>query len=123
MDDLIARLKKATGPDRGLDGDIAVACGGATGFTERFGRRDDGWVSRGPHHAVVSAPAYTASVDAALTLVPPHHLWELKQGIEARAIVWRLETDYDDDGAPTGYSTTFPAIALCIAALHARAAR
>jgi len=68
-------------------------------------------------------PAYTSSLDAALTLVPLHHLWEIKQGIECRAVVWQLETDYDERNPPTGYSTTFPALALCIAALKAEADR
>jgi hypothetical protein len=97
------RLQRAEGPDRGLDWEIHCR------------RGPDGIGAYGAH------PAYTASLDAALTLVPPHHLWEVKQGIEARAIVWRLETDYDDTGAPTGYSTTFPAIALCVACIRAEA--
>ena len=56
----------------------------------------------------------------ALTLVPPHHLWELKQGFECRATVWQIEVDYRDRDPPLGYTTIFPALALCIAALRAR---
>lgn len=99
--ELIERLEKATVPDRALDWEIHLRNG------------VEGVGAYGRH------PTYTTSVDAALTLVPPHHLWSLRQGIEARAIVWMLETDYDERDPPTGYTTTFPAMALCIAALKA----
>jgi hypothetical protein len=66
-------------------------------------------------------PAYTSSIDAALKLIRKHYLWQLKQGIECTAIVWWLEKDWDDTGAPTAYSTTYPALALTKAALLARA--
>lgn len=101
IDHLTERAKDTGGPDRSLDWEIHL----------RHGLNGVG--TYGNH------PAYTGSVDAALTLVPKHHLWELRQGIESRAIVWTIERDYDDDGAPTGYAATFPAIALCIAALRA----
>lgn len=104
MEDLIKELEQLRQPNFALD--YAIHC-----------RRGlDGVGAYGDH------PAYTASVDAALRLVPPHHLWQVKQGIECTAIVWRLETDYDDHPAPTGYSTTYPALALCIAALKAELA-
>jgi hypothetical protein len=96
-------LEKAEGPSRDMD--WAIHC--------RNGL--DGVGSYGNH------PAYTASFDAALTLVPPHYQWEARQGIEARAIVWSVCVDYDEREAPTGYSTTFPAMALCTAALRAQA--
>lgn len=107
-DDLIKQLEQAQGPDRELDRAIHDLI-----YTPDWNKTDFGPVAY-----------YTTSIDAALTLVPPHHLWQLKQGIQCTAIVWMLETDYDEGGhdVPTGYSTTFPAIALCIAALRARAA-
>jgi hypothetical protein len=99
---LIARLEQASEPDRKIDEAI------------------HDWIK--PERFV--AREYTSSIDAALTLVPPHHFWEARQGIQAKAVVWRLERDYDEGGrdVPVGYSTTFPAIALCIAALKALAA-
>lgn len=110
FDDLIARLEAASGPDRGLDGDVAVACGE---YSERHGLPNGGWVSRGPHHAVVAAPSYTASIDCALTLVPEgwNHLT-----FEHIEDTWGCFLDADDTNAAT------PAIALVIAALKARAA-
>lgn len=99
---IIEHLEKGE-PDRSLDWEIHCRDGLA------------GVGSYGQH------PEYTASIDDALMLVPRHHLWELRHGFEARAIVWMIETDYDDRDPPTGYTTEFPAIALCIAALKASA--
>lgn len=65
------------------------------------------------------APFYTASVDDAMKLLRKHYLWQIKQGIECTAIVWWLEKDWDDTGAPAAYSTTYPALALAKAALLA----
>ncbi len=102
-DPCIEILERATAPDRALDWEIHLRNG------------IDGVGPYGAH------PAYTRSLDAAMTLIPPHHLWQVKQGIQASAIVWMIESDYDDRQPPVGYSTTFPAIALCIAALKAEA--
>ncbi len=101
MKHIVGLLEEATGPDRSLDWEIHL----------RHGIQGVGMYGDHPH--------YTASLDAALKVVPKHHLWQVKQGIQAVAIVWCLETDYDDRPAPTGYSTTFPAIALCAAAIKA----
>lgn len=103
--EIIERLERAAGPSMDIDYDIWLA------LAQPMPVDPDDF-----------PPRYTASLDAALTLVPKGYLWQVKQGIESQAIVWSLEIDYDDDGAPAGYSTTFPAIALCIAALKARAA-
>lgn len=103
--ELIARLEKAAEPAYALDCAIEDC---------RSGRQ--GW-------GLTPPPAYTGLIDKALLLVPRHHLWQIKQGIECQAIVWMLETDYDERDPPTGYTTTFPALALCIAALKATAER
>jgi len=99
---LIERLERAEGPAYALDCAIADFLSGP-----------DEWILGAP-------PAYTGLVDKAITLVPRHHLWMLKKGIECQAVVWMLETDYDERQPPTGYTTEFPALALCIAALKAR---
>jgi hypothetical protein len=108
MKELIERLEKATGPNSDLD--EAIACFLAPPHPKH-----------GKPIGILYPKAYTKSLDAALTLVPQHHLWQIKQGIECCAIVWMIEVDYDDRAAPIGYTTTFPALALCIAALKARA--
>lgn len=111
---LIERLRAAEGPDRGLDARIHILLAGGS-------EADADYAATDPD--LTCAPLrYTESVDAALTLVPEAHLWELRHGVEARAIVWNMETDYGEAGhdVPKGYHATSPAIALCIAALEAR---
>ena len=100
--DVIERLEKAGEPAYALDCAISDAISGRVGW------------------GLTPPPAFTGLIDKALLLVPRHHLWQIKQGIECEAIVWMLETDYDDRPAPTGHTTKFPALALCIAALKAR---
>ena len=115
---LIADLEAATGPDRGFDARIAEAIG--AGLPMVNGRtisealaafpRDGQGIAR----AFEVAP-YTASIDAALTLLP--------ENIEARvarcpkhssALVWVNVRRH-----LWGYAAT-PALALCIASLRAR---
>lgn len=96
-DDLIARLEAATGPSFALDCEINKAVGSAA------------WPPR----------AYTASIDAALTLVPDDHDWSLHcdngQAIAGCAPADPAGCSWADSRAAT------PALALCIAALRARA--
>lgn len=95
MNDLITRLESADGPDRELDAMIqhritsGVGCGAAQ-----------------------DAPRYTASIDAALTLVPDGWDWELYPR-EAALI------HPDLPGADVFADAATPALALCIAALRA----
>lgn len=146
--DLIARLGAATEPSRELDEEIAIAIGmwkhwlskhrywnfdgpddakfhwptnGLPKFNPDTGKRIElsetppsGWAQD------ADLPEWTASLDAAMTLVPEGYLWELKQGFEATAMVWSVMIDYDEQHpAPFGASLR-PALALCIAALRAR---
>lgn len=85
---LIERIEKLRGPDREVDAEIARACGIAWSSDE-YGQF-------GGYGIMPARVRFTASVDAALTLVPPHHLWEVRQGIEARAVVWQVMVDYED---------------------------
>ena len=67
-------------------------------------------------------PEYTKDIHAALTLLRKHYMWQLKRGIECEAIVWWLEKDWDDTGAPTARQLPeYPALALTTAILIARA--
>jgi hypothetical protein len=108
MDDLIARLTAATGPDRALDHAILTALNRASknGFSTQ---------GLGP------LPAYTQSLDAALTLVPEgwrvtHAYWDDER---AHFTLGHVDRDkgWRDGDAPT------PALALCIASLRALQAR
>lgn len=93
---LIERLEAASGAAFALDAAIARASGYAS------------WPPR----------AYTASLDAALTLVPEGHKWVLHSDGCAGV---KLCDMGDDDDLPTGEDwAATPALALCIAALKAR---
>jgi hypothetical protein len=108
--DLIARLESATEVDQELLVDECNSVVFARGWISRrdFIRNQD-WINDGAYES------------AAIALVPRHHLWQLKCGIQAQAIVWMLETDYDDRTVPTGYALPHcPAIALCLALFRAR---
>lgn len=122
MDELIKRLEAASGPDRELDADIATSLGKPV-------CKDDpcNWVIKYPGaYDYRKLPRYTASIDAALTLVPEGLDWFVKHyasaGGKYGAVVTSPEIaarswgDYSHDDAAT------PAIALCIAALRARSA-
>lgn len=108
MDDLIARLEKATGPDRDLDHAIDTALLGEWTYY---------------------APEYTASIDAALTLVPNGYRWLVRKHDGSKT--WAggkgaksFANVYADEHESPMYEawTQTPALALCIAALKARQA-
>lgn len=124
--DLIEKLEQATGPDRALDAAITVVLD----IREEWLRSDDrplvasaddkgcptarlGHVSAGKFGPGFEAPRYTASIDAALTLVPEGSTWDLTFDDYLIACV--------GSGHNTGKHDTAPAIALCIAALKSRA--
>lgn len=109
LDALIERLERAEGP-----------------ITDYMERRDIAEVARAAGFVTFETDnllkALRGSLDAALSLVPAHHLWQVKRGFVCEAIVWSAERDYDDSGhvAPVGRKPDGPALALCIAALKAR---
>jgi hypothetical protein len=98
--DIIARLEKATGPDRELDRAIWFGVG-----------------NQFPH-----TPEYTASMDAALLLMPPHHRWKIGCGHYVQYIAEVQDNSRRDRGWYVGECDSTPATALCIAALRARQA-
>lgn len=126
---LIARLEALTGPDREVDEAVDrtvrewPALGGYYGW-ERFG---PGVISKqinsdGSKFETMQAPRYTASLDAALTLVPEGKFFHMARfSDEAMGCDVHI---YSTD-APTfetiGQAPTLP-LALCIAALKAREA-
>jgi hypothetical protein len=130
--ELIERLEKARGPDRHLDAAIALHVGAPKAFFESVGVSfDDGTVDGpdcfddaiwgGGGHSY-EALRYTASIDAALTLVPAG--WGFKAdcglGYGNSFTVGHVGQNklYDQ---PEGFGAgNTPAIALCIAALRAR---
>ena len=106
--ELAERCEKAEGPDRALDYDIAHS------------------VTRA-HLETGKAPAYTASIDAALTLVPEGWDWSaqtscLKGLSRASCDLTQLAPFKPEDWTVRTARATTPALALCAAALRARAA-
>src|SRR5690349_3027412 len=71
--ELIARLEKADGPDRVLDYDIAMHLNRPFGAWDSFRKYDAAF----PTYTRRDAPSFTASIDAALTLVPERAIWKL----------------------------------------------
>lgn len=127
---LIARLEKATGPDRRLDCAIYVALGAKrpTRKTALYWTSPDGKTQ----HYEALIPYYTGSIDAARTAVPEgwwitlrfcknkgaaegfyHAELQTDPYIAARDFDEHEELEITANNAPT------PAIALCIAALKA----
>jgi hypothetical protein len=132
-DGLIARLEAATGPNRELDAEIAVAArffpqgvgfvwqSGLTPNSPEPGRVEcmTSLGTGGPHYA---APRYTDSIDVALTLVLPGLVWSLYSAVKDCAAQAQIEHP-DNLGAIVGDGQgKAPALALCIAALRARSA-
>lgn len=112
MRDLIERLEKAAGPDRGLDLDIAIATGVVSADVAGYG----------PYLRRIEArrcDPVTESIDAAVALVervaPNKIMFSNWPGGEKPAVA-RLGRDGEDVRA-----ATMP-IALCIALLRAKEA-
>lgn len=129
MQDLIERLTKATGPDRGLDSDILVAIGKEPPLEFGYQRGAESWQRHlwySAHRDVVEPPHYTTSIDDARTLVPDGCYWIISEG---------KTRDSEPLGGAQVFRPSYVAakpigeaehdkveIALCIAALKARAA-
>lgn len=107
MKDLIERLEKATGPDRGLDAEIhwLVTGGIGVGMTG-------------------TAPAYTGSLDVAMTLVPERRARRVEYcpagSWPYRVWIFRDQVmPLDENSGPPVLGKTEP-LATCLAALKSR---
>lgn len=126
---LIERLQAAPGPDRAIDADIFRAIG-LTEAQERHCKdwcRMDGRTDLTTDRYIAAwAPAFTRSVDDALTLLPPGLWWLLGAG-KARpdeplygAQIRDPGRALEDPPIAEAEHPTSPAIALSIAALRSR---
>lgn len=120
MQELIERLEKATGPDRELDLAIGQLLPPPHPFSLSIEQQ------RGGKPPV---PAFTASIDAALTLVPEGWDWRVsgpdwhdgRRNMHfGHARQYRKAGDWRRDAEGNARHTR-PAIALCIAILYALA--
>jgi hypothetical protein len=122
---LAERCEAASGPDRELDEAIATALGWAAipnptfagGLVGRWTRPD------GTMSGMEGPPQWTASIDAALTLVPAWACPHLRHDPDAMRPFCQLENGI---GLPfpayKAHAATY-ALAICAAALRARAAQ
>lgn len=120
LNELADRCERATGPDPALDEAIQAAITGAEIEWQDYKQanayhRDGRWINIG------SILAYTASLDAAMTLVPDGQDWYVTairplKGTFAGAVYRGIHPKIDYAEAAT------PALALTAAALRARAA-
>jgi hypothetical protein len=123
MKELAERCEAATGPDRELD--IAILTHPAFGYRDvfedgrLFDRGNDGYWSLEGDEKNGPLPSPTASLDAAMTLVPEGWEWAVGM-VEGKRIAGCRQPG---PGAPCPeIEAATPALALCAAALRARAA-
>jgi hypothetical protein len=127
---LADRCEAATGPDRLLDANILWAINPAAFDADAGGDGEHlkpsycyargGWTLNKADRfylASVPVPYLTASIDAAMTLVPEGWTWTTCSFGYARVWIDRLELNPPQHA---GHADT-PALALCAAALRARA--
>jgi hypothetical protein len=150
---LAERCEKATGPDRELDAEIAVAieyelpnpmgeCRAHLRVPHLSDECEAGtyWLVQRSGMSLQTAPRYTASLDAAIELVPEGWDWLVRNDVEERgsfANVSRPNKQHiidtwdeerrcfyagNTDGCNYAQAAT-PALALTAAALRARAAQ
>ena len=98
--DLIAMLEKSNGGSRELDGIVARYLG--NNEVDTFGR--------------TTAPCYTTSLDAALTLVPKENEFE----VGSARLVSTFWASVISNSAHIAKGAATAPLALCVAALRAR---
>lgn len=130
MNELVARIEAADQrqADGGyaLDGEIAKREGWT--YSYREATHSWGWCRPGmPDHFNARPPAYTTSIDAAMSLVPEGWSMSLgeKRGLPAhiRWNVWLHDHNTENGIAERSIeaSAATPSLALCAAALRAKA--
>ena len=124
---LAERCEQAAGPDRELDVAIARALDWKPLYRDDYSKwwppaavEDSRARKRSIlHHPTQPLPKFTASLDAAVTLVPEGWKWWIDSSPFGRC--WLVADDQIIDKAQSEKCAT-PAVALCAAALRARAA-
>jgi hypothetical protein len=123
--ELAERCEQATGPDCELNREVAQAAGWRKGGKVwALGSSLQGWAPPGaPSKDLrLDVPHYTASLDAAMTLVPEGwYLGDLTQCNEDD-VPQACLTEIDEPCRDAGASASTLALSLCAAALRARAA-
>jgi hypothetical protein len=120
---LIAALDKALAPCREMDGKIATHYGWQKYeyLPSAYWLKPDG-----VQVSWTEVPAYTSSIDAAQTLLPPNAWWRVGDGSPYRGDADPAQSERASafcrfNGGDEGWAFgATPAIALCIAALQAQ---
>lgn len=128
MQELIARLEAAEGPDRALDREIGLRIDGWYETVDSHGECLMVNGDRYPDHPESEYPSFTESLDAALALaerVLPDWAWEIRldrggASVQAAPVWWMEGLAAPDEGGVSCDGKT-PALALCIAILKAKA--
>lgn len=125
---LAERCEAASEPDRELDVEIWLACVPGTTrreisyFHKATGRECTTNETREASGRMVIVPAYTASLDAAMTLVDRYGVLLHLSDIKADGLPMCIIGDSATAREFKGIGTANLALALCAAALRARAA-
>lgn len=114
--ELAERVEAAMGPDRELDFYIWAALNGVTEITDPAEGRD----ANGEWHLYGFVDPYTASLDAAMTLVPEGQEFGCGSK-DATGTAWAWAGQHN--GPEEIASAATPALALCAAALRAQSQR
>jgi hypothetical protein len=113
--DLAERCEKATGPDRELDLEIAIAVWGRPGVLVM---RHDPETNTNREYTHWD---FTASIDAAMTLVPEGWFFSGLDQCSPSVQVWTEGNKARYSPQLDGLHAATPALALCAASLRARA--
>lgn len=120
---LIARLREAKGADRRLDAEIACLArftnhrpSEPDDFDGQFGYRPGDIKCK---DGFLMSDSYTASIDAALTLIPAGWSWSCNADENRKHSTAILGRSYPTNANASAEHSS-PAIALCLAALEAR---
>jgi len=114
--DLIQRLQDATEGSRELDFDIALSIG----WTREWYISCYGWKNpKGQQCSERYVPAFSTSIDAAMTLVPEGH-GTVALEITRKSARAAIGNDTQEGFVGEAAEAPTPALALCIAALKAK---
>ena len=120
IEEVIAELEKASEGSETLDKQIALVLGWT--YHPENARRTINWWIDADENERLDFPAWTRSLDAALTLVPEGHGWTAGKTIQGPQAFAEVLLPYDRGEQFLTYEVdaATPPIALCIAALRAR---
>lgn len=126
LDEVIAEVERATEGSRQLDVEIflvIVDFSRLNSWRNHLAMRPRGEVPDPIRYASHAAPAYTSSLDAALTLVPEGCAWQITKCLDDLPCVAKVQkrsVDAPGFGVWEEVSTKTPPLALVLAALRAR---